>query len=46
MPQRVTQEAPGWVTRQREMKELWTKAFTVVSARRNERGRVDRPWIG
>ena len=45
-PRRVTQGAPGCATKQKEMKELWTRTFIVVPARRNERGRVGRPRIG
>lgn len=36
-------EAAGPVRRQREQKELWASAFTVVSRARNRRGRV-RPF--
>lgn len=39
-------EAPGSVRRQRKRTGLWTRAFIVVSAGRNQHGRVSRFQMG
>lgn len=42
----VHEEAPGSVRRQRKRTGLWTRAFIVVSAGRNQHGRVSRFQMG
>lgn len=46
MLREFTSEALECIPRQKERKELWTRAFFVVCRGRNERGSVGRPRVG